>query len=154
MTTSKISLTSLEIQPASLLDLGSVHQIEQVCFGQDSWPLPDLIAVLTLPNVVRLKAVIDGRIVGFVAGDQRGKTDIGWIATLAVLPAYQRQGIGRALLNACEEKLRSPRIRLCVRTDNLIAIHLYHQEGYRTIDLWPNYYKDGASALVLEKIRP
>ncbi len=145
---------SLQIRPASLFDLNTLRQIERECFPQDAWPLLDVIAVLTVPDVVRLKAIVDGHMVGFVAGDRRGETSIAWIATLAVRPAYQRQGIGRALLTACEDQLHARRIRLCVRTDNHIAIHLYQQKGYRTIDLWPNYYKDGTAALVMEKQCP
>jgi ribosomal protein S18 acetylase RimI-like enzyme len=33
--------------------------------------------------------------------------------------------------------------------DNAIA--LYQQEGYRTVDVWKNYYNDGEDGLVMEK---
>ena len=69
----------------------------------------DLIAVLTFPDVIRLKAMEDGQMVGFVAGDPRPRDGWGWIATIAVDPRYQQRGIGRALLHACESKLGVPR---------------------------------------------
>ena len=61
----------MEIQTASLRDLGALRRLENICFEKDAWPLLDLIAVLTWPEVIRLKAVDDGRMVGFVAGDPR-----------------------------------------------------------------------------------
>lgn len=143
----------MNIQSASILDLGPLHQIERACFEKDRWPLLDLMAVLTFPEVVRLKAVVDGDMVGFVAGDPRNSRNFSWIATIAVLPSYRRQGIGRALLQACESKLTTPRVRLCVRTDNGSAIRLYEQEGYARLDVWRGYYKDGADALIMEKSR-
>ena len=91
--------------------------------------------------------------VGFVAGDPRNSQQFSWIATIAVLPEYQRQGMGRALLRACEAQLSTPRVRLCVRTDNGGAIRMYEQEGYQRIEVWYRYYKDRGDALVMEKIR-
>ena len=143
----------MDILPATLRDLGSLRRVEQACFPKDAWPLLDLIAVLTWPDVVRLKAVEDGLMVGFIAGDPRSSENLAWIATIGVLPEYQRRGIGRALLRACEEKLPQKRIRLCVRVSNEGAIEMYKQEGYVSTDTWQKYYNDKESALVMEKIR-
>jgi len=143
----------MEILPSSIRDLGSLRRVEQACFPKDAWPLLDLIAVLTWPDVVRLKAVEDGQMVGFIAGDPRSTGDMAWIATVGVLPAYQRRGIGRALLRACETKLTQPRIRLCVRVSNEAAIAMYKQEGYVSADIWREYYNDKENALVMEKIK-
>jgi len=141
----------IEILPASLRDLGPLRHVEKACFPQDAWPLLDLIAVLTWPDVVRFKAVETGRMIGFVAGDTRRGDGIAWVATVGVLPEYRRRGIGRDLLHACEKQLASPRVRLCVRTENAGAIRLYENEGYERVDIWRKYYNDGGDALVMEK---
>jgi ribosomal protein S18 acetylase RimI-like enzyme len=143
----------MEIVPASLRDLGSLRRVEQACFPLDAWPLLDLIAVLSWPDVVRLKAVENGQMIGFIAGDPRSTGDMAWIATVGVLPQYRRQGIGRALLRECESRLKQPRIRLCVRVSNEGAINMYKQEGYVTADIWREYYNDKENALVMEKVR-
>lgn len=143
----------MEILPASLRDLGGLRRVEQACFPKDTWPLLDLIAVLTWPDVIRLKAIEDGLMVGFLAGDPRPSEHMAWISTIGVLPEYQRRGIGRALLRECEKKLTQPRLRLCVRISNEPAIHLYQQEGYLSVDTWREYYNDKESALVMEKTR-
>ena len=123
----------MEIQPASLRDLGALRRLEHACFEKDAWPLLDLIAVLTWPDVIQLKAVEDGEMIGFVAGDPRPSEGASWIATIGVDPRYQRRGIGRALLHACEEKTKLPRMKLTVRMSNQGAISCTKKKA---IALW------------------
>jgi ribosomal-protein-alanine N-acetyltransferase len=143
--------TSVSIETSSLRDLNNLRKIERVCFPLDAWPLLDLISVLTYRGVVRLKAVKYNQMVGFIAGDVRRSEGMAWIATLAVLPEYRGQGIGSALLVACEAQIPLSRIRLCVRPSNLVAIRLYERFGYTRVGEWTKYYQDGESALVMEK---
>ena len=141
----------MEILPATILDLNALRKLEQVCFDKDAWSLFDLIAVLSWPDVVRLKAVEDGDMIGFVAGETRHSRGAGWIATIAVDPRYQRRGIGRALLQTCEARMKLPLVKLTVRVSNQKAISLYEKEGYHTVDIWSRYYRDGEDGLVMEK---
>lgn len=141
----------MEIQTASLRDLSALRRLEHACFEKDAWPLLDLIAVLTWPDVVKLKAMEDGEMIGFVAGDPRPSEGASWIATIGVDPRYQRRGIGRALLRAAEERSKLPRMKLTVRMSNQAAISLYEKEGYRSVDIWKRYYNDGEDGLVMEK---
>jgi ribosomal-protein-alanine N-acetyltransferase len=143
----------VSIEPATWRDLNALRALEQVCFPQDAWPLLDLIGVLALPNVIRLKAQDDGKMVGFVAADIRRSQGLAWIATIGVLPEFRRRGIGAALLEACEARLNIPRIRLSVRASNSPAIRLYTRLGYHRYGSWPRYYSDGEDALILEKER-
>jgi ribosomal-protein-alanine N-acetyltransferase len=151
-----ILLTSafMDILPAALRDLGPLRRIEQACFPKDAWPLLDLVAVLTFPDVIRLKAVVDGQMVGFIAGDLRRNEGLGWIATVGVLPEYRRRGIARKLLLECERQMDISIIRLCVRAENTEAIRLYEVEGYKHTETWKKYYNDGGDALVMEKYNP
>jgi ribosomal-protein-alanine N-acetyltransferase len=172
-----------KIEPASWRDLGALRHLEQVCFPQDAWPLWDLVGVLTIPNVVRFKAVVDdpgrdgdrdpGLMVGFIAGEMRRSDDAAWIATVGVLPEYRRQGIGHSLIHVAEKELfRAARdlsknehgqhmvligpkvaIRLSVRISNQEAIQLYERIGYQRINIWPGYYEGGEDALIMEKVQ-
>lgn len=147
-----VALTNeFEIVEANLCDLGELRKLERECFELDAWPLIDLIAVLTFPGIIRLKAVVDGKMAGFVASDLRRGEDLAWIVTIGVLPAFRRRGIARELMYACEARLTVKRIRLSVRRNNLPAIELYQTEGYTQVDVWGNYYADGEDALILEK---
>lgn len=142
----------MEITPATLLDLTALRKLEHTCFDKDAWPLLDLMAVLTWPEIIRLKVVEDGEMIGFAACDPRPTQSAAWIATIAVDPRWQRRGIGRMLLRACEERVKLPRVKLSVRISNQGAISLYEQEGYQVVDVWGRYYSDQEDALVMEKI--
>ncbi len=143
--------SSVEIIPATWRDLKELRYLEEVCFAQDAWPLLDVIGVLSFPGIVRIKAVMDEKMVGFIAGEVRNPQDLAWIATFGVLPAFRRQGIGSALLEACEKELNVERVRLSVRVGNKTAIRLYSSFGYQRVGTWPEYYRGGIDAVVLEK---
>ena len=110
------------IEKATWRDLFALSALEQACFGPDAWPLIELMGVLSFPGVVRFRAVGDGNLVGFVAGDPRTKDKAGWILTLAVDARWRRMGIAQALMARCEERLRMPRMKLTVRRGNTAAI--------------------------------
>ena len=139
------------IEKASWRDLLALSALEKVCFGRDAWPLIELMGVLTFPGVVRLRAVGDGILVGFIAGDPRKRDNTGWILTLGVLPDWRRKGIAKALLNKCEEQMHMPQMKLSVRRSNTTAISLYEKLGYKQVDIWSKYYRGGEDGLVLAK---
>jgi len=143
----------MEIMAASILDLNALGRLERSCFGKDAWPFLDLVAVLTFADVVRLKAVEGGKMIGFVAGDPRPSDGLAWIATIGVAPEFRGRGIGRDLLRACEAHVPQPRLRLSVRASNQVAIRLYEREGYERVEIWQAYYRDGEAAIVMQKIR-
>jgi ribosomal protein S18 acetylase RimI-like enzyme len=144
-------MPDISINTASLRDLGDLRRLEHACFEEDAWPLLDLVGVLTMPGIIRLKASIDGKMAGFIAGDLRGPDSAGWITTLGVMPAYRRQGIAAALLQACEARMILPLIRLCVRRSNQTAIRVYEKRDYHQVGVWTKYYNGKEDALVLEK---
>ena len=141
----------MELRPATIRDLSALRRLEKACFEKDAWPVLDLIAVLTWPEIIRIKAMDDGLMIGFVAGEPRFSKKEFWIATIAVDPRYQRRGIGRQLLRACEQQAKLHQLKLTVRISNQAAISLYEQEGYRTMDIWKGYYVDGEDGLVMGK---
>ncbi len=141
----------IAVEPASWRDLSEVRGLEKICFPLDAWPILDIIGVLTLPGVIRLKVRVDGKIAGFVAVDVRAREKLAWIATIGVLPEYRRQGLATALLEACEARLRVARIKLSVRASNAAAQSLYQRLGYREVGRWYRYYNDREDAIVMEK---
>ena len=142
---------SFNLRDAGIRDILSVYRLERACFDLDAWPVVDILAVLIMPGIIRLKAVVNGELVGFIAGDARRGSDTGWIVTLGVLGPYRRSGIATRLLQACEERLQTAKVRLSVRRSNEAAIQLYRRHGYYLVDTWPRYYVDREDALVLEK---
>ena len=144
----------LVIRTATWRDLRAIARLEKACFGRDSWPWFELLGALTFPGTVRIKAQLGEQIVGFAIGDRRTfNRELGWIASIGVDPGHRRQGIGRQLLKACEERLSTRRVRLSLRSSNEAALALYRSSGYRRVDSWPKYYRDGEDALVMELSR-
>lgn len=148
-----IKETSFQITHASWQDLNDIRKLENICFGEDAWPLWDIISVLTLPKIIRLKATVDGKLAGFIVGDPHPREQTGWISTLGVLPEYRRMGLAAALLKQCEAEMTLPNLRLSVRRSNEAALDLYRKFGYQLVDVWRKYYHSGEDALVLEKQR-
>lgn len=146
-------LLDYNIETASWRDLKDLRTLEEECFGVDAWSLWDLIGVLSLPGIFRYKAVVQEQMAGFVAGDAHPQENIGWITTIGVRTAFQRQGIARQLLKTCELAMNLRFVRLSVARNNTAALLLYRSEGYYQVDLWKRYYNSGEDALVLEKDR-
>lgn len=62
----------------------------------------------------------------------------GWVYYLGVEPARRGEGLGRALMAACEEWLAArgcPKIQLMVRGDNAAARGFYDAIGYAVQDV-------------------
>lgn len=145
------SIDSVSIEPASWRDILAIYRLEKICFSQDAWPIWDVVGVLVLPNIVRLKAVDGETLVGFIMGDIRRRKAEAWIATFCVAPGYRQQGVGSTLLEMCESQIDMERIKLSVRVSNKSAIRLYERFGYKVVGTWMNYYRGGEDALVMEK---
>jgi ribosomal protein S18 acetylase RimI-like enzyme len=143
---------NFKIEDASWRDFNELRQLENECFPLDAWPFWDVLGILTLPAVIHLKAVADEKMAGFVAGDIRKHEDTGWIATLAVTPAFRRNGIATALISTCEIQMNVKKVKLCVRRSNVSAINLYQKLGYHTSGVWEKYYVGGEDGLILEKV--
>ena len=144
-------LSSVVILPATIRDLFDVHALERACFGPDAWDYFELTSILLFGRAVRMKAVADGKLVGFAAGDPRRRAGYGWIATIGVHPDYQRRGIGESLLSSCEAGLSTSLIKLTVRASNTPAIALYEKSGYSRVGVWHGYYVGGEDGIVMEK---
>ena len=152
--TSWLSSSEVQYRTANLRDLRRLSALSRECFGKDSWPLIDFLLVLVLPGTIRHLALDKNELIGFVIADRRRGMQMGWIASIAVHPAYQRQGIGQGLLKLCEQALAMPRVRLTLRPSNQAAKSLYGSAGYEQVDTWQAYYHDGEDGMVMEKKMP
>jgi ribosomal protein S18 acetylase RimI-like enzyme len=146
------AVEGLVVLPASLRDLRQVMRLERACFEDDAWPVLDVISALVWPGGVRLKAVVDRRMIGLAIAEPSWSDAISMITSIGVDPAYRRRGVGSVLLAHCESMLQDEKIRLTVRADNQPAIRMYERFGYAYLTKVPNYYRDGQAGLVMEKI--
>jgi len=120
-----VSFPTVDYLRASWRDLRPVLGLEVACFGPDAWPWIDVLAALSLPDAVRIKAEAGGELMGLVLGERRDRRRVGWVSSLAVAPAFRRRGIARELLRRCEAELRTPQLRLALRQTNDAALDAF-----------------------------
>ncbi len=148
-----MKIDGVVISPATLRDLRQAMRLEHLCFGTDAWPVLDVMSVLVWPGGVRLRAMLDHTLIGLITAEPAWKDGISMITTVGVDPDHRRLGVGSALLAGCESLLPGEKIRLTVREDNQPAIRLYEQFHYTYLTKIANYYRDGRSGLVMEKVK-
>lgn len=146
-----VTSESFAICQAGLLDLWQVWRLNRACFPKDAYDPITLFNMSVMPGLTRLKAVTDGRIVGYVAGEIIKRERCGWIITIGVHPQFASRGIGTALLLASERSLNATSVKLTVRRSNQRAIQLYERCGYVWVNTYRRYYHDGEDGLVMEK---
>ncbi|WP_170583123.1 ribosomal protein S18-alanine N-acetyltransferase [Ruegeria arenilitoris] len=83
------------------------------------------------------------------------------LLTIATHPDHQRQGLGRACMQAWHDRahdLGARRAFLEVASDNAAAIALYQSCGYARCGLRPGYYRRGKAdkvdAILMERALP
>lgn len=114
-------------------DEEAVVSLWEACELTRPWndPCLDIERKLAHSPELFLVAVIDGVVVGSVMAGFDGHR--GWINYLAVHPGQRRQGRGRSLMDAAEERLTAlgcPKINLQVREGNQAACAFYEGIGY------------------------
>jgi ribosomal protein S18 acetylase RimI-like enzyme len=133
-----MSMTQPTIRPFTLADSDAVIAIWQACHLIVPWndPHKDIARKMLVNPDLFLVAELNGRLTGTIMGGYEGHR--GWINYLAVSPDYQRQGVGRALMEAVEAKLLAlgcPKINLQVRSGNTAVIQFYGHLGYHIDDV-------------------
>jgi ribosomal-protein-alanine N-acetyltransferase len=150
------SANGVQIVRATWRDVRALVRLDKRCFRPiDAFAWYEFFGLCIWPGVITLKAVADGRIVGFVAADPRRSDGHTIIVTIGVDPDWQGRGLGERLMRAAEARSPHgvPRIQLMVRKSNLPALGLYRKLGYAIVEVWPRYYGDGEDAYVMEKER-
>ena len=125
--------SALHIRPYAAADEADVIALWRACdlLRPQNDPKKDIARKLKVNPEWFLVAEVDGRIVGAVMAGYEGHR--GWINYLAVEPARQRGGLGRALMAEAERLLRAagcPKINLLVRADNAAVIAFYERIGF------------------------
>ena len=118
-------------------DHDAVVDLWQCCGLLRSWndPTQDIALCLATDTAGLLLAVDNDQVVGSAMYGFDGHR--GWVYYLAAAPAYSRQGIGRALMDAVEQRVREHgghKIQLMIRGENASVRAFYEQLGYEVED--------------------
>ena len=130
----------MHIRPFTLSDSDSdaVVELWRDCGLVRPWndPAKDIARKLSIQAEWFLVGALDNKIVATVMAGYDGHR--GWINYLAVAPAFQSQGLGRAIMVEAEKCLKAsgcPKINLQIRRDNLAAIQFYERIGFSKDDV-------------------
>lgn len=144
------------VREMTLHDVPAVHTLELELFPTDAWPLDMFLAEITheTRGYVVLEVPTDAgpQVIGYAG--LMSVADTADVQTIAVAPAYEGRGYGRALLDflAREAVARgAEQILLEVRADNPRAQDLYLKNGYQQIHVRRRYYNDGVDALIMRR---
>lgn len=150
MATRRHAASAAQLRRGGVDDLDAVMRIMNAafppCFGE-AWTRSQCAGILPLHGVSLTIAEDDHGPAGFSL--VRAVADEAELLLLAVDPAAQRQGVGRALVQEFIASARSAgvhRLHLEVRDGNC-AISLYHGAGFMAAGRRRNYYHgpDGAA---------
>lgn len=118
----------------------------------EAWGEAAFARLLALPGAAGLLAAEGDEPLGFVLARQAA--DEAEFLTLAVAPAWRRQGVGRRLVEDCLAALARAlvgRVFLEVAADNAAARGLYGALGFQPVGRRRDYYGPGRDALVLAR---
>ncbi len=99
-----------------------------------------LVSQLDKPNIVVLVAERDGEVLGYTYAGVEGpdymslRGPAGVLYDIVVDPAYRRQGVGRMLVDATLDALKTrgaPRVVLSTAEHNVAAQRLFDRAGFR-----------------------
>ncbi len=139
----------MTIRKMTVADVPAAAEIEKVCFSVP-WTEGMLLSEIGDDSCI-YPGIFDGDILVGYAG-MRTVLDEGYINNVAVLPAYRRQGLARALLAELEKEATARALSfltLEVRESNLPAHSLYASLGYVPVGRRPRYYERPVEDAVL-----
>lgn len=144
------------IRRAVAADLDTLVDLEERTFIHDRLSRAQYRRHLDSTSALVLVARLPPRLLlGSAVLFFRRNSRIARLYSLAIDENHRGLGVGRALVNACARKARQrgcERLRLEVRADNAVAIHLYEREGFRRVGLLPGFYENGSDAMRYEKM--
>ncbi len=123
----------MQIRPFAARDEPEVISLWERCELTRPWndPRKDIQRKVSVSPDLFLVGEVDGHVVAAVMAGYEGHR--GWLNYLAIDPSLRRRGLGRAIVEEAERRLRlrgCPKVNLQVRTTNREAIEFYRRLGY------------------------
>ena len=135
-------------------DLETLYGIDQACFVPGiSYSREALGEFIGHRRSRTWVAEEKGEVVGFLIAERQAR-QAAHIVTIDVVESWRRRCVGSLLMDAAEDWAREQKLVLVyleAAENNVPAQSFYEARGYRKVDHVPNYYADGASALIMLK---
>lgn len=146
--------STIRIRPAQRDDVEAMQRLELAAFPGDRLSRRAMRRLVGRDTALCLVAEDDAGLAGDAIVLLRRNSKAARLYSLAVDPDRRGRGIGTGLLAQAERLAAATgrrRMTLEVREDNDAAIRRYLATGYARAGRKPDFYDDGAAALVLEK---
>jgi [ribosomal protein S18]-alanine N-acetyltransferase len=143
----------VSIRKFSLKDLGRIIEIEHKSFTTDAFSENTFLSLYRKCSDLFIVAEVSGIITGYMVTCNYWKKQR--VVSIAVDPVYRHKGVGSALVKFTFYQLRASYINtleLEVRISNSEGICFWKNLGFFTLKIVPNYYLDGANALIMRKL--
>lgn len=137
----------IHIRPATEADFAALLQVQQDAFGEyaavykvSGWTTETLDS---LRQDAKEKRILVAEAEGVVVGSVRSWTVAGVciIRLLSVSPAYQKQGVGKALIREIERVTTDAhKFYACTMLRTAKNIHLFSSLGYKVETVLPDHY--------------
>lgn len=136
----------INIRNCSAKDLERILEIENECFEH---PYPEYVFQEYLDSDLFLVAENEEYILGYIMSDVRESEGV--IISIAVDTPFQRNGIGKRLIEKTIERLSIEYIVLTVRTNNEGAQKFYERLDFDRLYVIDEYYENDEDAIVMGK---
>ena len=143
---------NIEIEKMNLSDLKTIKDILITDFD-DFWNYNILKEELQNENSSYIVAKLGCEVVGFAG--IKIVIDEADIMNIVTKKTYRNHGIGTLLLKhliLLSNKLNLTSVSLEVNEENIIAIHLYEEFGFKNIGIRKNYYQNRNGIIMAKKL--
>lgn len=142
----------ITLRKADLSDLPDILEMEQRCFGEDSFSKAQFIYLITHAKGFFYILQDGGKGVAYLSLLYHAGNHNLRIYSVAVHPDFRQKRLGQRLMEATIAYARTcqaTKITLEVNVSNTPAIRLYEKNGFIKTGIKPNYYHDGSDAFYM-----
>lgn len=145
----------MPVRAASPDDLAALAALEREVFGGEAYPAFFFRQAHDLwPELLRVAALPDGAIGGYVLAAVAAVPGEAWVLSTAVRPALRGRGLGAALMEGVGEVLSARgahAVYLTVHPANGGAVRLYRRLGFRPVREEAHYFGAAEPRLVMRR---
>ncbi|MBW3566713.1 MAG: GNAT family N-acetyltransferase [Proteobacteria bacterium] len=145
----------MTIRQATRSDMALLHAVETAVFPDTVYPAFFFRQAFDLwPELLHVAEDESGTVSGYAMGAASSVPGVAWLLSMAVHPAMQGKGAGRALLASMFDAMRAKNftaVQLTVDPANPV-LRLYKTSGFREIQQEDDYFQPGDRRIVMQRI--
>ncbi|MFZ3107077.1 MAG: GNAT family N-acetyltransferase [Candidatus Hydromicrobium sp.] len=148
-----MTINKINVRCFSLTDLNRIMEIEHASFTIDSFSEDIFMSWYHKCPYLFIVAEISGVVVGYMITCIAHTK--GYVASIAVDPAYRHKSVGKTLVYFTFNHLKMSGVKIIeleVRSTNIESIRFWENLGFFPLRTISNFYNDGTDALKMRKL--